>query len=231
MVGRATYYIINNYDFNLMKKETRIAIKGSYDLVKPDQMVKMANVLQAHIIKQKLYTTISNKNYVHVEGWQFAGSLMGLFPMVSEVKDISKTGEVKWQATVEIKNIKTGEVVGRGFAVCSNKEYKKKSFDEYAVLSMAQTRATGKAYRNLIGWVMKLAGYEGTPSEEMVNVGEKMPPANVINDVKVVEVKNKTILVCSDCDGIVGQAGADFSKRIYGKILCKECSKNHKAKK
>ena len=32
---------------------------------------------------------------------------------------------------------------------------------------MAQTRAIGKAYRNIIGWVMKMAGYEGTPGEEM----------------------------------------------------------------
>jgi hypothetical protein len=32
---------------------------------------------------------------------------------------------------------------------------------------MAQTRAIGKAYRNLIGWVMKMTGYESTPAEEM----------------------------------------------------------------
>ena len=39
--------------------------------------------------------------------------------------------------------------------------------DEYAILSMAQTRAIGKAFRNLIGWVIKMAGYESTPAEEM----------------------------------------------------------------
>src|ERR1035437_6567574 len=134
-----------------MKKETSITIKGSYDLVKPDQMVQMANVLKAYVVKNKLYSPIAGKNYVQVEGWQFAGSLMGLFPMVVSITDLSKAGEIKYMATVEINNIKTEKIVGRGFAVCSNKENKKKSFDEYAVLSMAQTRATGKAYRNLIG--------------------------------------------------------------------------------
>src|SRR6185312_13156232 len=110
-----------------------LAIIKSYDIVKPDQMVKMANVLKTYVVKNKLYSPIVGKNYVHVEGWQFAGSLMGLFTMVVEVKDLSeKTGEVKWMAEVEIKNINTNEVVGRGFAVCSNKESKKKSFDEYA---------------------------------------------------------------------------------------------------
>jgi hypothetical protein len=32
---------------------------------------------------------------------------------------------------------------------------------------MAQTRATGKAFRNLISWLMKAAGFEATPAEEM----------------------------------------------------------------
>ena len=32
---------------------------------------------------------------------------------------------------------------------------------------MAQTRAIGKAYRNLLAWLMKAAGFEATPAEEM----------------------------------------------------------------
>jgi hypothetical protein len=35
---------------------------------------------------------------------------------------------------------------------------------------MATTRAKSKAYRNCLGWVMKLAGYSGTPAEEMNNI-------------------------------------------------------------
>jgi hypothetical protein len=32
---------------------------------------------------------------------------------------------------------------------------------------MAQTRAEGKAYRMLLSWLMKAAGFEATPAEEM----------------------------------------------------------------
>ncbi len=32
---------------------------------------------------------------------------------------------------------------------------------------MAQTRAVGKAYRNILAWLMKAAGFEATPAEEM----------------------------------------------------------------
>lgn len=215
---------------NKDNKTKAVAVKGSYDIVKPDQMVKMANVLKTYVIKNKLYSTISTKNYVQVEGWQFAGSLMGLFPIVTEVKDLSeKQGEIKWMASVEIKNIKTGETVSRGFAICSKAESKKKSFDEYAILSMAQTRATGKAYRNLIGWVMKLAGYEGTPSEEMVKAGEKVP-SPISQEEMVDGPDGDKVFVCKVCGDPITEQEASFSKKMYGRTLCRDDQKNAKRK-
>jgi len=138
--------------------------KRAYELDKPLQMAKMANLVKSYVVKNNLYVPIVGKNYVMVEGWQFAGGMMGLFPRVVKVENI---GTMKWMAQVEIVNSKTKEVLSSGFAICSKEENKKASFDEYAILSMAQTRAIGKAYRNLIGWVMKLAGYESTPAEEI----------------------------------------------------------------
>jgi hypothetical protein len=70
-------------------------------------------------------------------------------------------------AKCEVRNINTGQLVATGVAICSNFEHSKKRFDEYAILSMAQTRAIGKAYRNLLAWLMKAAGFEATPAEEM----------------------------------------------------------------
>lgn len=135
-----------------------------YNIQKPQEMQKMATVLKDHIVGHKLYTNIQGKNYVHVEGWQFAGGMMGTFPRIVSVQ---KLADGVWQAEAEIVQMTTQKVISRGFAICSKAESKKKSFDEYAILSMAQTRAIGKAYRNVIGWVMKIAGYEGTPAEEM----------------------------------------------------------------
>jgi hypothetical protein len=154
-------------------KKTKAIVKQSYAIDKPEQMAKMAIILKQHIIKNNLYVEIVNKNYVMVEGWQFAGGLMGLFPRIVEVKNI---GPMKWQAQADLIDQKTGKTIGSGFAICSKEEMKKQSFDEYAILSMAQTRAIGKAYRNLIGWVMKLAGYEPTPAEEMKGKKEEAKP-------------------------------------------------------
>jgi hypothetical protein len=68
---------------------------------------------------------------------------------------------------VEVIRLTDSVVLSRGYAVCSNKENSKRRFDEYAIASMAQTRAVGKAYRNILAWLMKAAGFEATPAEEM----------------------------------------------------------------
>ena len=83
----------------------------------------------------------------------------------------TKPGEYKYRAEVSLRD-KEGKMVGYGVAICSNREAGKKNFDEYAVASMAQTRAVGKAYRMKIGWLLKVAGYETTPAEEMDAVQE-----------------------------------------------------------
>src|SRR3990167_5690906 len=129
-----------------MTKTKAIVIKKTLDIGSPIQMTNLSKVLKNHIINNKLSTNIRGKDYAHVEGWQFAGGMLGLFPMIKETIDLSKTGEIKWKAVCELINLKTEKVVGRGEALCSNKENNKKSFDEYAILSMAQTRSIGKAY-------------------------------------------------------------------------------------
>lgn len=212
-----------------MSNEIAITNK-KYELSKPLQMAKMATVLKRHVVAHGLFTEINKKNYVHVEGWQFAGGLMGTFPRVVRIENLSKDSEIKWLAEVEIVDSKTDKVISRGFAMCSKKETKKASFDEYAVLSMAQTRAIGKAYRNTLGWVMKLAGYEATPSEEMTRMGEtrsESAPADVVPEDDAVE------LVChgltkSGCGNELSRQEYDYSKKIYGKPLCREHQKGAK---
>ncbi|MDE2015900.1 MAG: hypothetical protein KGI72_05255 [Patescibacteria group bacterium] len=165
------------------KKELAVKTENGirhYDLEKPEQMTKMALVIQTHITKHNLYTNIKGKNYAHVEGWQFAGGLLGVLPMITEVIDLSTEKEKKYRAAAVLK--RGDEEVGGGAGLCSSLEVLqtdrgtfRRWTDEYAVLSMAQTRAIGKAFRNTIGWVMKMAHYEGTPAEEMTGFKNNDP--------------------------------------------------------
>lgn len=139
----------------------------TYDLSKPAQTLQLASELQRFVKEQKLTVNIKGKNYPLVESWQFAGSQLGLIPIIQSVTNISTDSEIKYQATVDVIRLADNSVVSRGIAICSNKESNKRQWDEYAICSMAQTRATGKAFRNLLSWLMKAAGFEATPAEEM----------------------------------------------------------------
>lgn len=202
-----------------MSKEVTVREVGvkNFDLDKAADMQAMSKVLKLHIVKHQLFTKIQGKNYAHVEGWQFAGGMLGLFPKVTAVENLSAGQEKKWKAAVEIVD-REGKAVSSGFAICSDKESKRKNADEYVILSMAQTRATGKAFRNLIGWVMKLAQFEGTPSEEMQGVGQAPKAA----EADAASEGDAPRHVCSVCDAPVSEQVANYSKSRFNKILCRE---------
>jgi hypothetical protein len=139
----------------------------SYDIARSDETLHLAIDLAKFIKENNLYQNIQGKEYVNVEGWQYAGSRLGILPVVEHVINVSQDAEIKYQAKVNLLNLRTDQVVGAGFAICSNKEQGKKYYQEFAIASMAQTRAIGKAYRNILAWIIRAAGYEPTPAEEM----------------------------------------------------------------
>lgn len=121
-----------------------------------------ARPLAEVVRKQKLTTTISGREHVRVEGWTLLGSMIGVFPVTVWTRKL----ENGWEARVEARTI-AGAVVGAAEAECLRSESLWKSRDDYALRSMAQTRATSKALRQPLGFVMQLAGFEATPAEEM----------------------------------------------------------------
>lgn len=121
-----------------------------------------AKPLAEVIRKQKLYKTIQGKNHVFVEGWTLLGSMLGVFPIVVWTKPV----EGGWEARVEARTM-AGVVVGAAEAQCLRKESRWGSADDYAIRSMAQTRATSRALRGPLGFVVQLAGFQPEPAEDM----------------------------------------------------------------
>ena len=171
----------------------------SYELINKDSMLKLSTELSKLIKEKGLSSNIQGKQFVNVEGWQFAGASLGLMPIITSTQDLSNETAIKYMATCEVRNITTGQLVATGIALCSNAEKTKRFFDEYAILSMAQTRAIGKAYRNLLAWLMKAAGFEATPAEEMDFARDEAPTKKP----KVVEVVAEEIPVEVDRDAII----------------------------
>jgi len=117
----------------------------------------------ADVIKQRrLYKHIGESDHVFVEGWTLLGSMLGVFAEV----EWSRPLENGWESRAVARTL-AGRVVGAAESMCSRSESKWKSRDDYAIRSMAQTRAVSKALRLPLGFIMELAGYSATPADEV----------------------------------------------------------------
>lgn len=133
----------------------------------------IASALGTAIKQGGMATKIQGREYVLAEGWAYLGSMLGVFPRTVRVDamGVDEAGDPQgYEAHVELVT-RDGSVVGGAIAECSRIEKSWSDRAPYALKSMAQTRATGKAYRMAFGYVMKAAGYEATPAEEMPDDG------------------------------------------------------------
>lgn len=114
--------------------------------------------------------TGTNQRAVEKERIWFSGTDKDVSDaMAAKVKPfrIALTELYLYECEADLISMKTGQKIGYGYALCSNAETKKASFDQFAIASMAQTRTIGKTVKNLLGFVMNAAGFENTPVEEM----------------------------------------------------------------
>lgn len=132
-----------------------------------EKATEVADALAGVIEKKKLYTTINGRKHIHVEGWTLLGSMMGVFPEIEWTKPTTDSnGKDAWEARC-IARTRDGAIVGAREAMCSSAEPKWKNRDDYAIRSMAQTRAISGALASPLRFIVVLAGFEGTPEAEM----------------------------------------------------------------
>ena len=146
---------------------------------KVEVATKVANTLAPLVREQGLAIKELNKKnpeaeYVMVEGWEILGTFLGIVPVTTIIEEIkNKHGHtVGYKARGTLYQnpiIKNDEIVGGTVIARAEAQADKSGFQKemFAIASMAQTRALGKAYRMGLSWIMKMAGFEGTPAEEM----------------------------------------------------------------
>jgi hypothetical protein len=145
--------------------------------VQPGEVIRRASAIATELAdvinNRKLYTNISGKKYVRVDGWTTLGAMLGVLAREVSVSE-SEAGDI--EAVVELIRASDGVVIGRGSALLGSDENTWKNRPHYARRSMAITRATGKAFRLTFSWIIGLAGYETTPAEEMDYVDSEVRP-------------------------------------------------------
>lgn len=133
---------------------------------------EVATALKQILASQRMVQRIRGREHVKVEGWQTLGSMLGVVPVVVWTRPIDDG----WEARVEARTL-DGRVVGAAEAMCTRAERLWRDRDPFALRSMAQTRATSKALRGPLGFIVTLAGYDATPAEEMQAEPAAQPPA------------------------------------------------------
>ena len=197
-----------------------------------------AKALVQVVDDQKLYADIKGKKYVTFEGWQFLGSML----------PTAITPQTEW--TVELRDENTGETLGyktrvvakdingneRGAAesVCMYAEKTWSQQPANALMSMAQTRASSKALRMALSSIVKLAGFEPTPKEEMDGINAQNSFKNTQNSgpkvvgmatdkqldlIKAKVNQNKNHPIVNDKDLLVSIARGEINKEKADKII------------
>lgn len=136
---------------------------------------EVAKQYKEFLRQQGLVKRIGQSDHISVDGWQMLGMMLGCTAVVTQTRQTDNG----WEAKAELRD-RTGRVIGAGDAECLRDEKRWKQADDYAIRSMAQTRAIGKAFRSVFGFIAKSAGFEATPAEEMDGVKRqpaKKPPA------------------------------------------------------
>jgi hypothetical protein len=131
-----------------------------------DRASTIATALADVIRTRSLFKRIGQSDHVFVEGWTLLGSMLGVFAEVEWSRPLEdKDG---WESRAVARTL-AGRTVGAAESMCSRAESKWRNSDDYAIRSMAQTRAVSKALRLPLGFIMELAGYSATPADEIAD--------------------------------------------------------------
>lgn len=128
---------------------------------------RAATALKDVISKKHKPVVFNGEQYLEFEDWQTVGRFYGVCAKVIETRLIEIGSVIGFEARAVAIKASTGEEISAADAMCLNDEKNWASKPLFQLRSMAQTRACGKALRNVLAWVVVLAGYRPTPAEEM----------------------------------------------------------------
>jgi hypothetical protein len=135
-----------------------------------DAAVKLLEVVRKAGLARKFG---GEKEHLYYEAWQTVGKFYGASARTKV--DHIKIDDVEGaKATAELIDV-DGVVVGGAEAYCMRDEKNWKEKPWFQLASMAQTRAGSKAFRNKFAFVASLAGFAGTPAEEMESIDNREP--------------------------------------------------------
>ena len=129
------------------------------------------------VVKAKHVETIQGRAYLKVAGCQAIASGLGYTTGTLSVDFVEEAGSLPahWKATVGVYDAISGHMVAKGTSAVFLTEARWKKADHFACMGMAQTRATGRALKGVMGWAFSMLDVEGSFLEEMPADGPTTP--------------------------------------------------------
>lgn len=149
-------------------------------LAQPPEVVlqaaqKAAKALSEVVSRKKKPVIFNGEQYLEFEDWQTVGRFYGVTAKVISTAYIEH-GAAKGYEARAVALRADGAELSAAEAQCLSDEGNWQGKALFMLRSMAQTRACAKALRNVLSWIVVLAGYKGTPAEEMTEL-TKAPAA------------------------------------------------------
>jgi len=214
---------------------------------------KAAKALMAVMRAKPKKVIINGEQYLEYEDWQTIARFFGASVGVDWTKPIMRRntdGEIQLAGYEAKANVLMNDnIISSAEAMCMFKEKNWTGKDEFMLRSMAQTRASAKALRNVFGWIPVLEGLKATPSEEMpadkVSYVDQTPQESDCRncggqgceacDARKVPAwrKDEEPLECVKCmeegaqNPIIPEVVHDYSVKHFGVALCR----HHQPKK
>jgi len=158
------------YPLDVIPEETHSPARPPEAVLQEAQ--RAAKALEKVVAGKKKPVIFRGEQYLEFEDWQTVAKFYGLCARTLEAEPVEIFGVKGARARAEVVDLRTGQVVGGAEAYCMRDEENWQGKPWFQLASMAQTRAGAKALRNVLAWVVVLAGYRPTPAEEIQESAE-----------------------------------------------------------
>ena len=172
---------------------TSLALAG-----RPEESLKAAaeacKSLMKYIKNSNLTPVTMGKGNEHlrVEHWGVISAFFGYAVQTMEPAPVKIEEYHGYKCLAKLIRKTDGFVLGRATSLCMRDEHQWREKPNYALASMAATRAAAKCQSNVWRWVVVMQGFSGTPVEEMGSIHTTTVPAeNQSVEMKEVPTEEK----------------------------------------
>ncbi len=157
------------------------------------EAAKAAKALKALIDAKEKKVVINGKTFLQYEDWLTVARFYGISVAARATNYVERGRAQGYECHAEAILISSGQVIGAAQAECLDDEERwntrpvyewrngqrvrvgEEKVPLFQLRSMAQTRAESKVLASILRWVVVLAGYSGTPAEEMDSAATSRP--------------------------------------------------------